>query len=247
MSSDSDIIRSLGAELKSAAQIQVNSELSSDLQNSLVWANLAIPLVKYLYPHATDDVNALNLKAASDIYVNFDGPNGDSNLYFYDGASSTGQYIKWDDSETRIGFSSNVYYNGDITATWGLEGGVLKGGKGLWGQGNILADGDLYANFSGPNGNSFVYFYNTGTTGASLKFDNTAQEFVFSHALQEHELTIIALYPNTRIGDWAFVTTDEYLNETTTATTTKDTYIYINMSKYITSIHLEGFISITGV
>jgi len=186
------------------------------------------------------------LKSTSDVYVNSDGPNGDSNLYFYDAGSSTGQSIKWDDSETRIGFSSNVYYNGDITATWGLTGGVLKGGKGLWGQGNILADGNLYANFSGPNGNSFVYFYNTGTTGASLEFDNTAQEFKFSHTLQAPQPSTIALYPNTRIGDWAWSSTDSYLTETTTTVSLKYTYIYLSMPKYTTQINVDVFASITG-
>jgi len=46
---------------------------------------------------------------------------------------------------------------------------------------NLKANGNIYVNFDGPNGLSYVYFYSGTTTGASIKYDYATERFEFSH------------------------------------------------------------------
>ena len=46
---------------------------------------------------------------------------------------------------------------------------------------NLKANGDIYVNFDGPDGLSYVYFYSGTTTGASIKYDYANERFEFSH------------------------------------------------------------------
>ncbi|KKN18598.1 hypothetical protein LCGC14_0954220 [marine sediment metagenome] len=50
----------------------------------------------------TNDITAANLKSNTDIYVNYDGPEGDSYLYFYNVGSPVGVSISWNDSSNKF-------------------------------------------------------------------------------------------------------------------------------------------------
>ena len=55
----------------------------------------------------------------------------------------------------------------------------------------------------------------------------------------------VALYPNTRVGDFSWHATDDYLTEATNAITEKFTYIYLDMPSNATAITLNGWATIT--
>jgi len=55
------------------------------------------------------NVRKVELAAESpNLYVNSSGAEGDGYIYFYDGGSAIGQYIMWDDSETKFLFSGTI-------------------------------------------------------------------------------------------------------------------------------------------
>lgn len=112
--------------------------------------------------------------ARANLRLNYGGPDGDAYLYFFEGSSSTGAYLKWDDSAARFEFNKNLY------------GAAL-----IWAGGNLRADGALlvddnaYLNYSGPDGDSYLYFYdNSSPTNRYLRWNNTYNRFDFSTSLQ---------------------------------------------------------------
>lgn len=100
------------------------------------------------------------VQSDEDIYINYDGPDGDSNLYYYDGSSSTGQYLRWDDDPGRFVLSEETQVEGDVRS-----------------------EGDIYVNCATEQ-DSHIYFYEGGSAeGASLTFNDTSSIFVLSHSL----------------------------------------------------------------
>ena len=65
----------------------------------------------------SDDITAPNLKSNNNIYLNYDGPDGDSYLYFYNASAQTGASLMWDDSE--VGF--NISHRLGIGSTSALS------------------------------------------------------------------------------------------------------------------------------
>lgn len=49
-----------------------------------------------------------SIKVNNSIYINFAGPDGDQYIYFYDGGSPTGRYIKWDNTYNRFDFNADI-------------------------------------------------------------------------------------------------------------------------------------------
>jgi len=114
--------------------------------------------------------------ADGNIYTNVIGPDGNSYLYFYEGDSPTGAHLRWQNSYAGFYLSHklnvpNVYCTGiDVS-------GVAEAS-------DFRSDGNIYINFPGAEGDSFLYFYeNGGYAGASLKWDDDPGEFVLSHGL----------------------------------------------------------------
>jgi hypothetical protein len=108
-----------------------------------------------------DDITGSAIRSNSDIFVNYDGPDGDSSLYFYEGNSPTGRYLRWRDSTNRFVF------NDDVEAE------------------SFIANGALYTNFAGANTDGVVYF-NSGADpfGRSLRYETDNQRFVLNATLR---------------------------------------------------------------
>ena len=103
----------------------------------------------------TKDIKAQNF------YINYDGPDGDSYLYFYENSSQQGAYLRWVEGTTAFYLSHSL-----------SSAGILKAGS------------DIYINYNGGEGDSHLYFYeNTSQTGAYLMWDDNPGEFVLSHDL----------------------------------------------------------------
>jgi hypothetical protein len=112
------------------------------------------------------EIIAGTLSSNGNIYVNKNGADGDSFIYFYDGGSPTGQSLKWQDSNSRF------YMTGALQVNSGIIGSYLA------------SNGAAYVNYDGPDGNSFLYFYEgSSATGAYLEFVNTPTMFQLSHSL----------------------------------------------------------------
>ncbi len=124
----------------------------------------------------------------TNIYANFNGPNGDAFMFFYDENNPERRHIKWDTTASQfemnadLSLGANKLRFNDPDAYWQFASGVMKTGKGVWAGGTILGDDNAALNFSGPNGNSFLYFFNGGSaTGAYLAWDNAGQQHSFTH------------------------------------------------------------------
>ena len=108
-----------------------------------------------------------NLLCNGFLSLNNGGPEGDSNIYFYDGGSSSGAYLRWDDSASLFLFNKNV-----------------KSSGALWSQGNLISDGNVFLNYVGSDGDSYLYFYEGGSaTGRYLKWDDADSRFEFNDGL----------------------------------------------------------------
>jgi len=100
-----------------------------------------------------------DLEVAQDIYVQVDGPEGDSYIYFYENGSSTGAYLQWDEPETRFKLSHKLAVLGDLQV-----------------------GANVYVRAGGPEGDSYVYFYNDGDAMSGwLKWSNAYDRIECSH------------------------------------------------------------------
>ncbi|KKL14371.1 hypothetical protein LCGC14_2516350, partial [marine sediment metagenome] len=110
-----------------------------------------------------------DLKAGDNIYINYDGADGDSYLYFYEAASATGASLMFNDGA------------GIFTFNHGLSTSA----------GNVTFAGDLrvsdriFVNYNGVEGDGWIYFYDGGAeAGEHLKWDDTDDQFEFSNDLK---------------------------------------------------------------
>ncbi len=104
-----------------------------------------------------------NIKAANNIYINYDGADGDSYLYFYDVSSDTGQYLMWDDNPGNFVLSGALNVNGISIGT------------------TLSSLGNIYVNYDGADGDSYLYFYEGSAAGAYIKWWHTAAAHYFSN------------------------------------------------------------------
>ncbi|MGB0653715.1 MAG: hypothetical protein ACPGQL_11005, partial [Thermoplasmatota archaeon] len=87
------------------------------------------------------------------------GQDGDQNIYFYDGDSNTGEFLRWDESEDYFEFSNDLALNSD-----------------------------LYMEASGTDGDQSIFFAEgASATGESLKWDDSQEMFRLSDKLHAHE------------------------------------------------------------
>jgi hypothetical protein len=66
-------------------------------------------------------LRASEIRSEGDIYANYDGTDGDSNVYFYEGGSPTGEYLRWDDA-SGYGDGAGFYLSDDLE----LAGNIRK-------------------------------------------------------------------------------------------------------------------------
>ena len=112
---------------------------------------------------ATGVVQAANVRSLADVYVNYDGADGDSRLYFYDGSSPTGQSLMWDDTPGEFVLSADLNVSGSVSGT------------------DVFASGDVYVNAGGGDATSYVYFHDGASdTGQYLRWNDTSSRLELS-------------------------------------------------------------------
>jgi hypothetical protein len=66
-----------------------------------------------------------NVGIRTNLYINCDGADGDSYVYFYEGSSTTGAYLKWDDDPGEFVFNKNLSITGSVSATTSISAETL--------------------------------------------------------------------------------------------------------------------------
>ena len=139
------------------------------------------------------------------MYVNWDGPDGNSALYFYEAGGSTGRSLLWDDAENRFEFNDSLMVSNNIVVgttsnvAYNLFGATASpDSTSISGDGDILAidlelDGGLFLSrtiymegdsTTPTDGDQIIYFANAGVrTGESFRWDDSADEFLFTDDL----------------------------------------------------------------
>jgi len=95
-----------------------------------------------------------------DIFLNWDGPDDDSYLYFYDGASPTGRHLKWNNASSRFEFNEDV------------RCAELEGGK------------NIHINIYHNDVDAVMHFYKPGAGYEFFKWDKTNNKFVLSDKIE---------------------------------------------------------------
>jgi len=129
------------------------------------WTNTRFEFSDDIYVGGNIEGNSIvgssNLISNGNIYVNNDGPDGDSYIYFYDGGSSTGAYILYEDAVSQFTLNKGIYAAGHS-----VIGGDLR-----------IHD-RIFVNSNGPEGNAYIFFYEGGAEdGAYLRWDNDLGRF----------------------------------------------------------------------
>lgn len=95
------------------------------------------------------------------IYVNYDGADADSSIYFWDSSSPSAERIYWDDGNSRFRISDELYIATDLTT-----------GDDIFVNGEALYMGNQ------DGADQYIYFYNGGSaTGESIKWDESSDRF----------------------------------------------------------------------
>ena len=82
-----------------------------------------------------------NIRSNQNIHINFDGADGDSYLYFYDGSSVTGKSLKWNDTKSRFDINAGIA----ATAVVGSGAGAFVGIGSAQVSGSLAVKGGIYA------------------------------------------------------------------------------------------------------
>jgi len=137
---------------------------------------------------ASVDVVGAEVKSNGHMYINHNGPDGDSNLYFFDSSSPTGAFIRFTNGTNSFDMTANI-----------------RATQNLW------SDNDVYVNHNGPDGDSFLYFYNgSSATGASLMWDDSPGTFKFNEPLDMSSKKITSVLDPTADQDAA---TKKYVDD----------------------------------
>jgi hypothetical protein len=110
------------------------------------------------------------------------GAEGDSHLFFFDGASPYGQSFWWDDSEARFHLTTNLKIDGTQICFGSVECWRDGGSNLISANFDLSIDGtSLFINGNGPEASSALFFYEGGSSsGESLLWDDSAHMFVLS-------------------------------------------------------------------
>lgn len=133
--------------------------------------------------NATGIVEGNNLYSRNDVYVNQDGTDLDSYLYYYNLNSPTGEYLAWDDTtgsdigntgEDRFELSGAVNVDGNIISDAVIQAstavlcstGYIRGG-------DLRSDDEITIQYP-SGGDGYLYFYDTTPTSTYLMYDDSA-------------------------------------------------------------------------
>lgn len=124
------------------------------------------------YVLSIGDVSGSSLRAGTirsnaGVYINYDGPEGDGSIYFYDAGSATGHHLRWDDNPGRFHFSTNVHAAGDITTQSDLK--VASGEIDI----RVLL-GDGFSGFKFKEATDQIEFWINGNRVHIMDADSTA-------------------------------------------------------------------------
>ena len=111
------------------------------------------------------ELTALALKSDSNAWINYDGPEGDGIIYFYENSSPVGANLRWSDGVAAFEFSHKTVV-GDFVS-----------------NADARAGSNVYVNYNGGDGDAFLYFYEGASeTGVHLKWDDVSARFEVSAA-----------------------------------------------------------------
>lgn len=152
---------------------------------------------------SSGNLTSSELRSNGNIYVNYDGPDGDSYLYFYDGTSTTGQYLMWNDAPGYFVLSGALKINGDQiynsggTSKLNLSSNYLAGGN--W----FVSSGSLSVNSTtAPSGGAL---YVNGNVGIGTTSPEAPLHIAAGYALNKIILVDTA---NEALNKWAIRTRD---------------------------------------
>jgi|GEM_PF-1740102 len=145
----------------------------------------------------------------SSVWINYDGPDGNSGIYFYDNSSPMGGQMIFDDSANAFIFNKSVR------------------------AGALFSDANVYVNYNGGDETSYLYFYENGSiTGAQLAWLDDSGTFYVSHPLKiggssEDSLAATKHYVDAAGGGG----TSDSIGVDTDGNGTVDAYIYPSFIK----------------
>jgi hypothetical protein len=104
------------------------------------------------------DVDYLRAKNNDALYLNSDGPEGDATIYFFDGGTSTGARMRWDDSESAFQFNRSLRSSGSVRGSsfqdYSDSSYYIDPGNSI--SGNLA--GDLIIGDSSGTDDDYLYF-----------------------------------------------------------------------------------------
>ena len=130
-------------------------------------------------------------------YLNNNGPDGDSTMFFYDGSSPSGEYLRWDDTEDRFALSNGLYVSesasGKNAAYFFNDGGTnqyygisIQSGTDIGGTGYLIdfkdGDGTLIGDVS-FSATTVSYNPFTGSHTASIPEDHDEEGYPYGMVL----------------------------------------------------------------
>ncbi len=120
--------------------------------------------------HVDGQVEAFTLRTTiGSVYVNDDGPDATSEVYFYEDGSRTGEAVRWDNSLDQFSLTDDVRVEGDLK----VDGATLT-----------FHGNDFKVNADGPDGTSSVYFFEDGiATGERVFWEDANDRFSVSDEL----------------------------------------------------------------
>ena len=161
------------------------------------------------------------------LFINYAGAVQDQFLCFSTTGNPQAYVLQWVDNNKRFAFSNPLAVSGKFTA-----------------RGEAEVSGSLYVTGSVKVGSAYTLPKVDGSNNQILK-TNGAGVLSWATNTSGAISIAVALYPNTRVGDFSWHATDDYLTEATNAITEKFTYIYLDMPSNATAITLNGWATIT--
>lgn len=109
----------------------------------------------------TNDVTAASFRSNGPMYINFDGPDGDSYLFFYENSAPNAEYLAWIDADDNFLLSDSLEIDGRLK----VDSTQLYMGYGL-----------------GGDASQTIYFFDGGSqTGEYIRWADANNWFYFSN------------------------------------------------------------------